>query len=304
MKNSTIALDPDKLIPDNKQGMITDNGTFYRKGTSLAAFDNAKKYQALIDSGVKDIAHPEIQTAINDQRFITNMMAVGLYFSFFPIADWLADDKQEGRMMPALLMLQQYPNKLSHELQHRLLHLKNKLNPITQALIEETLGYHKNYLAKLKETKKYLSHLFMHYVRGLENQNITNIDALWLDKTESCLIVPSFDTPIKGKNNIINFTKKNFSNFTKLTFQVSNVDVDIDLIKGIAHLYALKTLNVELRENNVYKGKPIPTKAVVNVEFIRIDVPSCQPILEGFDDWRLGNWKISNWTECFPYSQF
>ncbi|PWY56504.1 hypothetical protein DGG96_02185 [Legionella qingyii] len=304
MNYSSIAIDPDKLIPDNKQGMITDNGTFYRKGTSLATFDNAKKYQALIDRGVKDIAHPEIQTAINDQRFITNMMAVGLYFSFFPEADWLADEKQEGRMMPALLMLQQYPNKLSPELQQRLLHIKNKLNPITQTLIEETLDYHQNYLNRLEKTKKYISHLFMQYVHGLENQDITDIDALWLDKAESCLIVPSFDTPIRGKTNIINFTQRNFSNFKKLTFQVSNIEVDIDLIKGIAHLYALKTLKVELKEDNAFKGKPIPTKAVVNVAFIRLDVPSCQPILKGFENWRLGNWKIYNWTECFPYSQF
>ncbi|KTD01311.1 hypothetical protein [Fluoribacter gormanii] len=304
MNDSSIAIDPDKLIPDNKQGMITDNGTFYRKGTSLATFDNVKKYQALIDSGVKDIAHPEIQTAINDQRFITNMMAVGLYFSFFPEADWLADEQQEGRMMPALLMLQQYPNKLSPELLKRLLHIKNKLNPITQTLIEETLDYYQNYLNKLEKTKKYISHLFMQYVHGLENQNITDIDALWLDKAESCLIVPSFDTPIKGKTNIINFTQKNFSNFTKLRFQVSNIEVNIDLIKGIAHLYALKTLKVELKEDNAFKGKPIPTKAVVNVEFIRMDVPSCLPVLKGFENWRLGNWKISNWTECFPYSQF
>lgn len=304
MNDSSIAIDPDKLIPDNKQGMITDNGTFYRKGTSLATFDNAKKYQALIDSGVKDIAHPEIQTAINDQRFITNMMAVGLYFSFFPESDWLADEQQEGRMMPALLMLQQYPNKLSPELLKRLLHIKNKLNPITQTLIEETLDYYQNYLNKLEKTKKYISHLFMQYVHGLENQNITDIDALWLDKAESCLIVPSFDTPIKGKTNIINFTQKNFSNFAKLTFQVSNIEVNIDLIKGIAHLYALKTLKVELKEDNAFKGKPIPTKAVVNVEFIRMDIPSCLPILKGFENWRLGNWKISNWTECFPYSQF
>ncbi|MCW8469319.1 hypothetical protein OQJ19_01410 [Fluoribacter gormanii] len=304
MNDSSIAIDPDKLIPDNKQGMITDNGTFYRKGTSLATFDNVKKYQALIDSGVKDIAHPEIQTAINDQRFITNMMAVGLYFSFFPEADWLADEQQEGRMMPALLMLQQYPNKLSPELLKRLLHIKNKLNPITQTLIEETLDYYQNYLNKLEKTKKYISHLFMQYVHGLENQNITDIDALWIDKAESCLIVPSFDTPIKGKTNIINFTQRNFSNFTKLRFQVSNIEVNIDLIKGIAHLYALKTLKVELKEDNAFKGKPIPTKAVVNVEFIRMDVPSCLPVLKGFENWRLGNWKISNWTECFPYSQF
>lgn len=301
MKNSAIAIDPDKLIPDNKQGMITDNGTFYRKGTSLATFDNAKKYQALIDNNVKDITHPEIQTAINDQRFITNMMAVGLYFSFFPEADWFADEKHEGRMMPALLMLQQYPNKLSYELQQRLIYLKDKLNPITQTLIEETLDYHKKYIAKFEETKKYVSHLFMHYVNSLEKQNITDINALWLDKPESCFIVPSFDTPIKGKNNIIEFVKENSAPFK---LQVFNVEVNLDLIKGIAHLYAQKTLKVKLKEENSSKGKTIPTKAIVHVEFVRLDVPSCQPILNGFDNWRLGHWKISNWTEVVPYSQF
>ncbi|KTC81844.1 hypothetical protein [Legionella cincinnatiensis] len=301
MKNPTIALDPDTLIPDNKQGMITENGTFYRKGTSLATFDNAKKYQSLIDSGVNDIAHPEIQTTINDQRFITNMMAVGLYFSFFPAADWLADEQQEGRMMPALLMLQQYPNKLSHELQQRLLYLKNKLNPITQALIEETLDYHKKYRAQLAETKKYLSHLLIQYIHSLENQNISDIDALWLDKPESCFINPYCDKPIKGKSPIINFIKSHGAQFM---YQISNVDIEIDLIKGIAHSYVLKTLKTKSKENHLPKGKSAPPKAIVNVEFVRLDVPSCQPILKGFKNWRLGNWKIYNWTEVFPNSEF
>ncbi|AUH72032.1 hypothetical protein [Legionella sainthelensi] len=301
MKNPTIAIDPDKLIPDNKQGMITENGTFYRKGTSLATFDNAKKYQALIDNGVNDVTHPEIQNTINDQRFITNMMAVGLYFSFFPEADWLADEQQEGRMMPALLMLQQYPNKLSNELQQRLLYLKNKLNPITRALIEETLDYHKKYMERLGETKKYLSHLLIQYMHSMANQNMSDIDALWLDTPESCFITPYSDKPIKGKSNIINFIKKHVD---QLIYHISNVDIEIDLIKGITHLYALKTLKTESKENHISKEKPASTQAIINVEFVRLDVPSCQPILKGFDDWRLGNWKIYNWTEVFTYSQF
>jgi len=300
----SIAIDPDKLIPDSKQGMITESGTFYRKGTSLATFDNAKTYQSLIDKGIKDIADPNIQTAINDQRFITNMMAVGLYFSFFPEADWLTDEKQEGRMMPALLMLQQYPNKLSNEIQQRLLMLKKIVSPITQSLIDETLEYHEKYLSKLEATKKYLSHLFMEYVKGLENQDIAPMQALWLDKSDSCLIVPSSDTPIRGKTNILAFTQNNYRNFVKLTFEVSNLQVDVDLTKGIAHLYALKKLDVNLKEDNAFKGKPIPTRAIVNVEFVRLETPSCTPILKGFENWRLGNWKISNWTEVFPYSQF
>lgn len=300
MKNPTIAIDPDKLIPDNKQGVITENGTFYRKGTSLATFANAKKYQELIDSGVNDIHHPEIQTAINDQRFITNMMAVGLYFSFFPEADWLADEQQEGKMLPALLMLQQYPNKLSQQLHQRLLYLKNRLNPITQALIEETLDHHKNYMEQLEETKKYLSHLLLQYMRSLQNQNINDIDALWLDKPESCFINPCADKPIKGKSSIINFIKNHVD---QLIYQVSDIDIEIDLIKGIAHLYALKTLKTEATANPILKKRLLPTKALINVEFVRLNIPSCQPILKEFKDWRLGNWKIYNWTEVFPYSQ-
>lgn len=203
--------------------------------------------------------------------------------------------------MPALLMLQQYPNKLSHELQQRLLYLKNKLNPITQALIEETLDYHKKYRAQLAETKKYLSHLLIQYIHSLENQNISDIDALWLDKPESCFINPYCDKPIKGKSPIINFIKSHGAQFM---YQISNVDIEIDLIKGIAHSYVLKTLKTKSKENHLPKGKSAPPKAIVNVEFVRLDVPSCQPILKGFKNWRLGNWKIYNWTEVFPNSEF
>ncbi len=82
------------------------------------------------------------------------------------------------------------------------------------------------------------------------------------------------------------------------------MDIEIDLIKGITHLYALKTLKTESKENHISKEKPASTQAIINVEFVRLDVPSCQPILKGLDDWRLGNWKIYNWTEVFTYSQF
>lgn len=48
--------------------------------------------------------------------------------------------------------------------------------------------------------------------------------------------------------------------------------IEINLIKGIAHLYALKTLKTEPKENNITKEKPVSTQAIINIEFVRLDI--------------------------------
>ncbi len=48
-------------------------------------------------------------------------------------------------------------------------------------------------MARLGETKKYLSHLLIQYMHSMANQNISDIDALWLDTPESCFITPYAD---------------------------------------------------------------------------------------------------------------
>ncbi|WP_232002606.1 hypothetical protein [Legionella sainthelensi] len=55
------------------------------------------------------------------------------------------------------------------------------------------MDYHKKYMARLGETKKYLSHLLIQYMHSMANQNISDIDALWLDTPESCFITPYAD---------------------------------------------------------------------------------------------------------------
>ena len=301
---TTIAIDPAHLIADGKQGWITDNGVFYRKGTTSATFENAQSYQAVIDQGITDINDPVIQTAINDQRFITNMMAVGGYFSLFPPWEWFSNKKAEGRMMPALLLLQQFPNKITDEIQNTLLTLSDEVSPVTKLLIQETLLYFKKFQDKFFQAKSYISMLFEKYIDGLHEKNIHKIISLWLESESSVLLVPGSDHMIRGTSNIIDFTKQNFANFLQITFEIGQLVVEVDFIKGIAQLYAEKKLIVNLQENNKFEGKAIPTKALVNVEFQRLDIPSCQPLLDGFSDWRIGNWKITKWFEMFPISQF
>ena len=299
MKKKQIALTPEKLIPAKHQGWITDSGIFYRKGTTVATFSNVEIYQSEVDKGITDINSKNFQTAINDQQFITNLVSVGLDCSLFPPIDWFSNEKLEGRMLPALLLLQQFPDRITDEIHSRLLELQKKVSPVTQTLISETLEAYDNFNKKKKEVEKYLAFLYEKYVEALNEKNMEWMAEIWLDSEESALIVPSKPKVIFGKKNILECTKGILRNF-KIKYQVTDMQFSVDLIKGIANIYTQNALEVAFPQVSIYKDKTVPNFALINCQFSRLETPSCRPTILGDFDWNIGDWKIKNWSEVFP----
>jgi hypothetical protein len=90
---------------------------------------------------------------------------------------------------------------------------------------------------------------------GLQEKNIKLIKELWFDSAETVLIVPSSDTVILGKKNIISFTEENFINFKGIKFLIKDTNTIIDLIKGRANVYAQIELEIALNQANKYQNK-------------------------------------------------
>lgn len=295
-----IAKTPEELIPEGKEGWITSNGIFYRKGTTTATYENVNDYQRVITEGINEKNRPILEKAVNDQRFITNMLRYGLYFSQFPPIDWFKDEKNEGRMMPALLLLQQFPDLMTDEVKVKLEVLCNQVSVVTKELIKETLNYFYNYLKKKEATEAVLKSIFLDYIKALENKDSHEIEKYWSE--EGVFIVPAQDTWLKGKKEILNFTKNNFNNFVSLKFVVHTILFQIDLLKGNGRLLVNKKMQINLIEHSDYDKRPLPQQAIVMVDFKRKETPSCMPIIHGYGDWTIGEWQIVSWMETFPLS--
>ena len=61
-----------------------------------------------------------------------SLKPVGMFDLFAPV-EWLQDIKQQGRILSAILYLQEFPEKMTEAETHQLLHLKNvNLYPIVK----------------------------------------------------------------------------------------------------------------------------------------------------------------------------
>lgn len=269
-----IALEPKNLIADGQQGWVTDSGIFYRKGTSLATMDNCKLYQEAIDAGAQDRNNAQLNGAINDQQFITNMMSQGLFFSFFPPLDWLADARKEGRMLPALMLLLQFPQRVDESTKTRLNELQPQVSPVTAQLIAQVLELIERTRSREEAVKQLL-------LTSLKAINSSNFKKFWLDSNES-LLVSGTTGLLVGLDEIAEFYASYGADSAKKPFCLDDADVTVDLQKGTARLTV----------STVEGGSQLVC------HFKRSEQPSCLELARGHtSDWRVGQWLISAWYE-------
>lgn len=286
---SGLAVAPANLIPDEKQGWITSSGIFYRKGTSVATMENCRVYQQAIDNGVTDMHAPDVFTAVNDQQFITNMMACGIFFSFFPPHDWLQNEKKEGRMMPALLLLQQHPELIDATLQQKLEQLRQFVSPITANLIDDVLSILKNHEATRRAVQNIIRKSIDDFSSFLQQQPQSDFErkaSRFLLPTESATVTSTrFGGTIRGVRNIIDAFKRHASSTTTpIVPSIEQAIYDIELTSGLA-LASMPFKNGD------------KTGSLV-CQFRRTSDPSCLEVIRGRErDWHAGEWLIWTWHE-------
>ncbi len=284
-----IVVDPSNLIAEGQQGWITNSGIFYPKGTSVASMDNVAQYQAAIDEGVSDVSDQRIQNAVNDQRFITNMMAYGIFFSFFPPEDWLQNETYEGRMMPALLLLQQFPERMSATLASRLADARSRVSQPTRSLLEETLIAYESCIARKQEVMKVLEHELRTYVDFLNHCNIRKVEQSWLDSEDTTLLssfAPGFK---RGRRAIVEYLQEAEC---KLEIDESSRAITVEWQRGLAQV-------IVSGRRNAHKGEPPRARIKLTSQWRRTDTPSCSQVINrATDDWQTGQWRIFSWSEC------
>lgn len=292
---------PADMIADGKQGHIFPNGIFYRKGTTTATHQNADEYQKIIlKPKLSEQDNQKITEIINDQRLMTNMLRYGMYIDQFPIIEWFSDHRFEGRMMPALLLLIQFPDLMTKDIQKTLDQIKNTVKDPTVDLIEQAINAYEQYRTTKHLTEAFLVSLTKEYISALETKHIEFINNIWSDS--GCLIVPGEKKPIIGKENIINFTSTNFNNFEQLKVTLLDHQVNANLLEGWASLNATLKLDVKVNKTSRYHSEKKPSNAKLSIIFKRLNNPSIQPLLidESFKD--IDHmWAITLYHESFNY---
>jgi ketosteroid isomerase-like protein len=299
-----IALCPDVLIPDDAQGRVTDRGIFYRKGTTLAAFDNCRRYEEILGRARGGSLDPdaarELDHLVNDQQYITNMMAAGGFFELFPPLDWLRDERREGRIVAAALLLQQRPDRTTPEVAARLDELRPRVHERTRRVADGALAALAAHEDRRERTRSAIAAIVRRYLDALSRRDVAAIAELWADDPAVALMVPGIDGWARGRDAVLAYTEANFAEFASLRLGLERFECDVDLDRGDASVAASVAMQVEARDGGRYGGLEPPRRALVRIELRRLDVPSCVPALRGEGDASVGEWRIRSWTELFP----
>ncbi len=299
--SNTVFKTPADIIADGEQGHVFQNGVFYRKGTTTATHQNAAEYQKIIiQSQLSDQDNQKITKIINDQRLMTNMLRYGMYIDQFPLIEWFSDHQFEGRMMPALLLLIQFPDLMTEEIHKVLLQIKKTVKKPTLDLIEKSVKAYDAYVKSKNLTNDFLASLAKQYIHALETKNIDFIKNIWFE--DGCLIVPGEKKPIVGKDAIIHFTSQNFDNFKQLKVTLLDHQVNTHLLEGWASLNATLKLDVNVNKTSKYRSEKAPTNAKLSIVFKRLDRPSIQPMLLDESMKEIDQmWGITLFHESFNY---
>lgn len=126
---------PKDNFPDKLDGMMT-KGVYVRKGTIGASLCNVMELDTLLS---QKGSHAQIQKLINDQRPLGRGLYVLDVFQLQPMKVWLSDPTRQGRILVAVLVLQDCPEMLTAEVKARLLELKPQLHPLTQKLVQSLI---------------------------------------------------------------------------------------------------------------------------------------------------------------------
>ncbi|WP_145259331.1 hypothetical protein [Planctomycetes bacterium Pan216] len=284
---------PEALLPDGVQGRIDHSGVFYRKGTTIATYENVRRYDELRHKLPDETAAADLRHTVNDQQFITTMMSVGMYFSLFPPIDWFADAAKEGRMMPALLLLTQYPWQIDKAIVARLEELKSVVSQPTERLIDDVLDALRRYVELEKKSIAVVQSVFRRYLAALEHQRDAVIASIWADDDDVTLVGPGAHSWIRGKERILEFLGITPSHTQVYGRTLETAEVALNLPQGTARVMA----RLDVPNSNPNVIGEANTGLVVQAGFRRLSIPSCVPVLKGDGETTAGEWHLVSWNE-------
>jgi hypothetical protein len=128
---TTYAVTANEIFPEKLNEIVLD-GQVVRKGTIGATFINALQLDKLL---LTKGHNNDIEGLIKDQRGLGSGLKATHLFETMPIIDWLKDDQRPGRIMIAVLALQECPELMTAEIKRRLQALQKTCPPLLKAEI-------------------------------------------------------------------------------------------------------------------------------------------------------------------------
>lgn len=133
---SVHAVNAEKVFQGDGNGIVV-KGTYVRKGTVAATFHNILALDTLLTSKGSE---SEINALLKDQRTLSRALYVLDLFEVQPIEGWLSDAKKPGKIMIAVLALQESKELMTDSVRNRLKELAKTSHPIVKAEIRKVIG--------------------------------------------------------------------------------------------------------------------------------------------------------------------
>jgi len=134
--HSAHAVSAEKVFPGDGNGIVV-KGTYVRKGTIAATFHNVLALDKLLSSNAPE---SQINAILNDQRPLGRGLYVVDLFEIQPIEGWLRNPNRPGKMMVAVLALQESPELMTDSVRSRLKEISKTCHPIVRSEIGKVLG--------------------------------------------------------------------------------------------------------------------------------------------------------------------
>ncbi|MBP9694754.1 MAG: hypothetical protein KBE16_08615 [Alphaproteobacteria bacterium] len=128
---TTYAVTANEIFPEKLNEIVLD-GQVVRKGTIGATFINALQLDKLL---LTKGHNNDIEGLIKDQRGLGSGLKATHLFETMPIIDWLKDNQRPGRIMIAVLALQECPDLMTAEIRNRLKQIQKACHPLLKAEI-------------------------------------------------------------------------------------------------------------------------------------------------------------------------
>lgn len=127
----------DDILGDSDSG-FTKDGIYARKGSVAATIANAVAFEELKkeNSEKQETMANELW---NDQKDLCPALRLAGLLDFFPIEEWLADTRNEGRIFVSLVILEQFP-ELKEKCAEKVLQLRSTASPLLIKQIDR-LGF-------------------------------------------------------------------------------------------------------------------------------------------------------------------
>lgn len=129
------------VLKDDQTFVQTQSGTLARKGSVAAMLLNARALDELLPQPSSSAKEEELGKILADIRSLVPTLHAIHLFEFFSPLEWLQAQprSQEGRIVIALLYLQQYPQLMNRDILNRLQQIKEQVSLETRQEIEQLL---------------------------------------------------------------------------------------------------------------------------------------------------------------------